>query len=74
MKIDTVINDAGTFEIHSSEGHGKATKGDKKTSSIQVRQPMRNGYLLLNTVSFPVDDKEKMKLAIEKSRKYIDEM
>lgn len=67
------IEDYRDYTIFDSDGHGKATKGTKKTTSIQVRQYMQEGYLLLKSISYPVGDLVKRKAAIEKARKYIDE-
>jgi len=69
MKIEN-LNGMVIFE---SDGHGKACKGDKKTSGIQVRQYIGNGYLLLANFGFPINDKEAKNKAIEKARIYIKE-
>lgn len=61
------------FNIEESTRHGKAVKGQKKTSSIQIQQPFGEGYLLRKTISFPAHDCEKRKEAIEKAKKLIDD-
>lgn len=78
MKIETVTNEAGTFQIWESDGHGRSvgTPGhySKKTTGIQVREYIRAGeYLLLKTINFPVGDTIKRNKAIEKAREYIKE-
>lgn len=67
MKIESLNG----FSIWESDGHGKTVKGRKKTTSIQVREMMTGGYLLLATFSFPIGNTEKRNAAIEKARKYI---
>lgn len=69
MKIETLNG----FVIYESDGHGKATKGNKKTTGIQVRQYLNQGYLLLANFSYPVGDTAKRNAAIEKARNYINE-
>lgn len=59
--------------IFESDGHGKASKGAKKSSSMQVRDNVPGGYLLLKTVSFKVGDEIGRLNAILKCRRYIDE-
>lgn len=61
------------YTIVESERHGKAVKGTKKTTSIQVREPMGNGYLLKKQISYPIHDYDKKQKAIEKAKKYVDE-
>lgn len=61
------------YTIIESSGHGKVVKGMKKTSSIQIRQEGTPGYyLLLNQITFPVNDVQKKEQAFEKAKKYID--
>ena len=67
------IEELNGMVIFESDGHGKAVKGTKKTSGIQVRQYISNGYLFLANFSFPVNDKEARNRAIEKARIYIKE-
>jgi len=69
MKIQTIED----FAIYESDGHGKTTKGNKKSSGIQVRQYIHDGYLLLATYSYPIGDNIKRNAAIEKARNYIKE-
>lgn len=60
--------------LYESDGHGKAVKGQKATSSVQVRDYIRPGeYLLLKSISFKVGDTEARNRAIEKAKKYVDE-
>lgn len=67
MKIESLNG----MTIWESDGWGKTTIGSKKQSSIQVRQPLSHGYLLLFTAVFPVGNKIKRDKAIEKARQYI---
>ena len=68
------IEDYKDKTIYESDGHGKAVKGVKITSSIQVRDYIRAGeYLLLKSISFKVGDSKARTSAIEKARAYIDE-
>ena len=60
------------FEIVESSRHGQAVIGTKKTSSIQIRHDLGNGYLCLKSISFPVMDEEKKNKAIEKAKQLID--
>jgi hypothetical protein len=62
------------YVIYDSDGHGKASKGAKKTTGMQVRQPIGDGYLLLKTVNYPVGDLVKRTMAIEKCKEYIKTM
>lgn len=73
MKIETITNESGTYQIWESDGHGKNGKGLKKTSGIQVREYISDGYLLLANYSFPVGDIAKRNAAIAKARDYIKE-
>lgn len=79
MQLEVITNDAGTYQIWESDGHGRSTgkpgNYSKKTTGIQVREYMGSGgYLLLKTVNFPVNDLAKRIAAIEKCRQYIKEM
>lgn len=66
------IEQSGIYEIHDSERHGKACKGHKLTTSIQVREPFgEDGYLLKRSFSYPVGDKVKREAAIDKARDHI---
>lgn len=62
------------FTIAISKGHGKAVKGTKSTATIQVQDhnTIKDGYLLLKQISFPVGDSEKKQKAIDKAKEYID--
>ncbi len=79
MKIETITNEAGTYQIWESDGHGRSVKikggYSKKTTGIQVREYMLGGreYLLLHTINFPVGNIEKRNAAIQKARVYIKE-
>lgn len=50
---------------------GKAGKGNNKTTSIQVRQQMQGGYLVLASYNYPIGDTAKRDKAIEKAKAYI---
>lgn len=67
MKIESLNG----FQIWESDGHGKAVKGQKSTTGIQVREYIETGYLLLKTINFPVGNKIKREAAIQKARAYI---
>lgn len=63
------------FEIIESSRHGQAGKGLKKTSSIQIREHLtKKGYLLRKQISFPVRDNIKREKAINKAKKYVDQI
>lgn len=62
------------YIIIESSRHGKAVKGTKKNSSIQVREPAGNdGYFLKKQISFPINNPVKRLAAIEKAKKFVDE-
>ena len=67
MKVESLNG----FQIWESDGHGKACKGQKRTTGIQVREYIGTGYLLLHTINFPMGDENKRKTAIQKAREYI---
>lgn len=67
------ISKIGDFYLCESQGHGKSVKGLKITSSIQVREPMPGGYLLLRSVKFKVGDKEGRDNAIAIAANYAKE-
>lgn len=62
------------YAITESQGHGKAGKGCKKTSTIQVTLPSGNGYLVKKQFGYPINDLTKKQEAIEKAKKYIDNL
>ena len=60
------------YDIVESIRHGKACNGAKKTNSIQVRLDIStDGYLMLKSYSYPINDVEKKKKAIDKAVKFI---
>lgn len=65
------IESLNGFQIWQSDGHGKACKGQKSTTGIQVREYIGTGYLLLKNINFPVGNETKRKIAIQKARDYI---
>ena len=65
------IESLNGFQIWESDGHGKACKGQKATTGIQVREYIGTGYLLLKTINFPIGNKVKREVAIKKAREYI---
>ncbi len=52
---------------------GKAGRGHNKTSTIQVREPMPDGYLLKKSFRWRVADRNSLNKAIEKAKKYVDD-
>ena len=75
MKIETI----GKFEIHQSDGHGRScgTKGNysKKTTGIQVREPLSRGaYLLKKSYTFNINSSEDKAKAISKAKSYIEQL
>jgi hypothetical protein len=71
-----LIKKVNSLEIWESDRHGKAVKGKKKTSSIQVRGigGVSGGYLLFKQYSFSINDPVKKELAIQKAEKFANEM
>lgn len=68
------IKEINGFVIYESDRHGKNVKGGKKTTGMQVREYMDGGgYLLLHTVSFPINDVGKREAAIKRCETYINE-
>lgn len=67
------VEDYRDKTIFDSDGHGKACKGDKKTTGMQVRDYIGSGYLLLKTVNYKIGDIDARNNAIKKCRAYIDE-
>lgn len=62
------------FEIVESSRHGKAVKGQKIKSSIQVREPMgSDGYLLKKQIPFTAKDSIKKQMALDKAKKWVDD-
>ena len=62
------------YDIVESSRHGKAVKGTKTSSSIQVRKPLGNdgAYLLQKQISFPINDPVKREKAFEKAKEFVD--
>lgn len=70
-----MIREYGGYHIVESTGHGKTVKGDKKTSSIQVRtKPTEHGYFLKAEVRFTVDKFMAKEKAIARAKRHIDEL
>lgn len=69
MKIDEING----FVIWESDGWGKAVKGTKKTTTIQVRRflPASGGYMQLAQFQYLIGNFEKREAAIQKARDYI---
>lgn len=62
------------FTIANTKGHGKNISGARKTMSIEIREEAGpDGYLVKKHFSVPVNDEVKIKAAIEKCKKLIDE-
>jgi hypothetical protein len=57
----------------ASQTGGKAGKGNNKTSTIQVRQELKEGYLLRKQIRYKVDDPEGMKNAVQKAKDWADD-
>jgi hypothetical protein len=64
------------YIIAQSKGHGKSVKGTKEIASIQVQDhnTVRFGYLILKYFSFKVNDNDRKEKAIEKAKKFIDDL
>jgi hypothetical protein len=62
-----------TFEIVASTGHGKNVAGNKRTSTIQVREygVIQNAYLLRKQFRFVVGDASGEAKARQKARDYV---
>lgn len=64
------------LKIAESTGHGKAVRGTKKTSTIQVRNYGQWGdgsYLLEKEFRFTVGDEESRAKAVEKAEEYVND-
>lgn len=48
------------FHIQLSSGGGKAGKGNNKTASVQVRQPVNGGYLIRKIFRYKVRDRSSL--------------
>lgn len=59
------------FQIWESDGHGKACNGQKKTTGIQVREYLTNGYILKKTFNFVIGKAEKKAAALFHAREFI---
>lgn len=64
------------FSIAESTRHGKAVKGNKKMTTIQVRDHSgcEDGYFLIKQIKYPYGDLLKRTKAIEDAKKFIDEL
>lgn len=63
------------YEIWSSVGGGKAGKGHNVTATIQVREWLQPpNYLLKKQIRYKVNDHQSMLKAIDKAKKFIDEL
>lgn len=60
------------YNIVESSGHGKACKGLKKSSSIQVRESLPDGYLLKKQFRFTIGDSGGWARAINAAQEYVD--
>ena len=61
--------------IRESTGHGKAVKGTKKTSTIQVREEYGGGaYMLVKQFRFKVGDRASRAKALEKAECFVTDM
>jgi hypothetical protein len=64
------------FELHESSGHGKAGKGLKARSSIQVRDyrsTAAGSYLLRKQITFRLDDPNGRNQAIQKAKNFVND-
>lgn len=60
------------YEIAGSRGHGKNTKGNKRTSTIQVHQSLRDGYILLKEFRFSAASISAQNEAVSKAKAHVD--
>lgn len=60
------------YIIAGAQNSGSACKGYNKTSSVQVRKPCGNGYMLLKKISYILHDSVSFTKAIEKAKAYVD--
>lgn len=60
------------YVIHEPSSGGKAGKGFNKTTTIQVRKPMRNGYLIIARWRVKVGDQQERLEVIEQAKKVIE--
>ena len=61
-------------KIQESKGHGKAGKGLKKTSTIQVVEVLNEGFLLMKQFRFKVEDSASRLRAEEYAEEYVKEL
>ena len=61
------------YVIGYARGHGKAVSGTKRTSTVEVREPLPGGYLIKKTFRFRVDDPEGIRAAVQKAEAWADE-
>lgn len=64
------------FYIVESARHGKACKGLKKTSSIQIRNSydLDGSYILMKQIRFIIGDQKSKERAIVKAKEFIDKL
>jgi hypothetical protein len=62
------------YDIAQSEGHGKAGKGRKKTATIQVREPAKDGYFVRKQYRFIIGLPAQRSEAITKAMAFIDRL
>jgi hypothetical protein len=60
------------YTIRESQGHGKAGKGRKYRSSVQVMEKSGNGYLLLKAFPYIYQSSIERAEAVIKAKKFID--
>ena len=51
---------------------GKAGKGRNKTSTVQIRETLKNGFLVIKSIRYNVNEPVSKINAISKAKKYID--
>lgn len=62
------------YIIADSRGHGKAVKGAKKVTTIQVREPLKEGYLLKAQIRYKVGDIVGRVKAVEYAKAFVDRL
>ena len=64
------------YIVTSSCGHGKASKGMKKTSTIRIEDHSKTmtGFQIIKQFKYNVDDVQSMLMAIKKAFSYIDKL
>ena len=56
----------------ASQSGGKAGSGYNRTSTVQVRDALGDGFLLLAQFRFPTDDAERREAAFAKARRFVE--